>query len=81
MTHPTPETNTPWQNVSAKFGLSLRGLARALGLPPSNLSRSIRQPGGLISSRDQLRVRLAARDHGIDIQLEDLVPTLPELPK
>lgn len=65
---------TPWQKVHAKFGMPAAQLARAIGRDRSKLSRALRDPVGAINSSDMALLLTAAKDHNVDLTLDDFRP-------
>lgn len=65
---------TPWQRAFAKFGMSQNALAVAAGWDRSKVSRALADPDGLINGRDQVSLLALAKDRGVDLKPEDLLP-------
>lgn len=65
---------TPWQKVHAKFGLNGAGLAKLLGRHRSKVSRALKDEKGLISGRDQELILTAAREAGVKVTPDDMMP-------
>lgn len=67
---------TPWQRVHAKFGVNSAGLAKLLGRHRSKISRALKDEKGLISGRDQELILNTAKQAGVEITPNDLMPGL-----
>ncbi|MFS8147972.1 hypothetical protein [Rhizobium sp. BR 249] len=65
---------TPWRKVHEKIGLSPAELARVMGRHRSKISRALGNSEGLISGRDQLLLMKAARERGIELSADDMLP-------
>ncbi|MBA8904893.1 hypothetical protein [Aminobacter ciceronei] len=65
---------TPWQKVHSKFGINSAGLAKLLGRHRSKISRALKDEKGLISGRDQELILNTARENGVEITPNDLMP-------
>ena len=65
---------TPWQRVHRKFGTTGAGLAKLLGRHRSKVSRALRDEKGLISGRDQELIIDAARQAGVVVTPDDMMP-------
>jgi transcriptional regulator with XRE-family HTH domain len=70
------ESQTPWQRVFNKFGLSQSELARAMGCHRSKISRALDDESGLINGHDQKAIINLAKDRGVPIDPADMVPEL-----
>ncbi|RUM19294.1 hypothetical protein EFQ99_31495 [Rhizobium vallis] len=65
---------TPWRKVHEKIGLSPAELARAMGRHRSKISRALGDGEGLISGRDQLLLMKVARERGIELSADEMMP-------
>ncbi|OWV77225.1 hypothetical protein ATY76_04615 [Rhizobium sp. R339] len=65
---------TPWRKVHEKIGLSAAELARAMGRHRSKISRALGDDDGLISGRDQLLLMKVARERGIALSADEMMP-------
>lgn len=72
------EQKTPWQKVFVKFGLSQRALGKKLGSDGAKINRAIHDPEGLINGKDQKKLLEVAGECGVDLQPNDLVPSVDE---
>ncbi len=71
------EKQTPWRVVFKKFGMTQAELAREIGVDRSKISVALKDEGGLINARDQLKLMKAARRAGIPLKAADLLPVIP----
>ncbi|MFS2179053.1 hypothetical protein ACCC98_24415 [Rhizobium pisi] len=68
------DRKTPWRKVHEKIGLSPAELARAIGRHRSKISRALGDDEGLISGRDQLLLMKVARERGIALSADEMMP-------
>lgn len=66
--------NTPWNIVLRKFGLSQNRMAFELNVDKSKISRSRRYGRGLIDPYTQVRLLRLAKQKGVDLTKDDLIP-------
>ncbi|MBB3918445.1 hypothetical protein [Rhizobium fabae] len=68
------DRKTLWRKVHEKIGLSPAELARAIGRHRSKISRALGDGEGLISGRDQLLLMKVARERGIALSADEMMP-------
>lgn len=69
-------SETPWQRVYAKLGMTQYELAKRLGRHRAKICRALRDRDGMINGYDQAALLRIAREVGVELSADDLVPRL-----